>query len=357
LNLQNQNTMDFLVIDRVSKSFGKLQVLAGCSLGVPRGTVLTLLGPSGCGKTTLLRSIAGFVQPDAGRVLVDGQDISDLAPNQRQVGYVFQNYALFPHLTVADNIAYGLKVRRRPSSEIARRVAQALELVDLGPYGARHPAQLSGGQQQRVAIARALVLEPTVLLLDEPFNALDAQLRMTMQIELRKLIERVGITSIFVTHDQLEAMTLSDNVAVMRSGAIEQFGPPLEIYDRPQTPYVASFIGRANLIAGRSEGGVFAGSQPVRSGVADGDATLVVRPENIAIETGDGPGWPGSIGFATALGPTVEYEIDCGWKEPLRAVVPRDYGRGTIPARTAVRAVIVDPQAAIVLPGARHDGH
>lgn len=355
--MQNQNNMDFLVIDQVSKSFGKLQVLTGCSLGVPRGTVLTLLGPSGCGKTTLLRSIAGFVQPDSGRVLVGGQDISDLAPNQRQVGYVFQNYALFPHLTVSDNVAYGLKVRRRPASEIARRVSQALDLVDLGPYGARYPAQLSGGQQQRVAIARALVLEPSVLLLDEPFNALDAQLRMTMQIELRKLIERVGITSIFVTHDQLEAMTLSDNVAVMRSGAIEQFGPPLEIYDRPKTPYVANFIGRANLIAGRSVNGVFDGVQPVRCVIADGDATLVLRPENVAIETGDGPGWPGRIGFATALGPTVEYEIDCGLKEPLRAVVPRDYGRGTIPAGTAVRAVIADPQAAIVLSGVTHDGH
>jgi len=355
--MQNRNAMDFLVIDQVSKSFGKLQVLAGCSLGVPRGTVLTLLGPSGCGKTTLLRSIAGFVQPDSGRVLVDGHDISGLAPNQRQVGYVFQNYALFPHLTVSDNVAYGLKVRRRPAAEIARRVAQALELVDLGSYGARHPAQLSGGQQQRVAIARALILEPSVLLLDEPFNALDARLRMTMQIELRKLIERVGITSIFVTHDQLEAMTLSDNVAVMRSGAIEQFGPPLDIYDRPQTPYVANFIGRANLIAGNSANGFFTGPQTVRSLVPDGVATLVVRPENIAIETGDGPGWAGTIAFATALGPTVEYEIDCGWGEPLRAVVARDFGRGTIPARTAVRAVIVDPQAAVVLSGARHDGH
>ncbi len=356
MNDSNKDDIGYLVIDQISKSFGKQKVLADCSLSVPRGTVLTLLGPSGCGKTTLLRSIAGFVEPDAGRVQIDGRDISQLAPNQRQVGYVFQNYALFPHLSVANNVAYGLRVRRRPADEIARRVARALDLVDLGALGSRFPAQLSGGQQQRVAIARALVLEPSVLLLDEPFNALDARLRLTMQIELRKLIERVGVTSIFVTHDQLEAMTLSDNVAVMRAGAIEQFGPPLDLYDRPRTPYVANFIGRANLIPGRCDRGFFAGTQPIATGIADGDATLVVRPENLTIETGAGPGWAGTIGFATAIGPTIEYEIDCGWAEPLRAVVRRHFGRGTIPAKTPVRAVISDPQAALVLAGNRsHD--
>ena len=218
-------------------------------------------------------------------------------------------------------------------------------------------AQLSGGQQQRVAIARALVLEPAVLLLDEPFNALDAQLRLTMQIELRKLIARVGITSIFVTHDQLEAMTLSDNVAVMGTGVIQQFGPPLEIYDRPRSSSVANFIGRANLIPGRCEKGFFTGPQPVLTAVADGEATLVVRPENLTIETGAGPGWVGKIGFATPIGPTVEYEIDCGWTEPLRAVVPRQFGWGTIPAQTAVRVSISDPQAAVVLAGSRSHGH
>ena len=352
---RGKETMAYLVVDRISKSFGALRVLRSCSLSVPQGTVLTLLGPSGCGKTTLLRSIAGFVEPDAGRVLVNGNDISGLPPNQRQVGYVFQNYALFPHLSVANNVAYGLKVRRRPTSEVKERVARVLDLVDLAPLASRYPAQLSGGQQQRVAIARALVLEPSILLLDEPFNALDAKLRLTMQIELRKLIERVGITSIFVTHDQLEAMTLSDNVAVMREGAIEQFGPPLEIYDHPRNPYVANFIGRANLISGRSEKGVFSGPHPIATNIADGDATLIVRPENVAIETGEGPGWPGMIGFASALGPTVEYEIDCGWAEPLRAIVPRHFGRGIIPPKTSVRAVITDAQAAIVLAG--HGSH
>lgn len=357
MNAPEQDHLGYLSIDRVSKSFGSQQVLAQCSLSVPKGTVLTLLGPSGCGKTTLLRSIAGFVDPDAGSIRVDGRDITSLAPNQRQVGYVFQHYALFPHLNVADNVTYGLRVRRRPRDEISRKLAHALDLVNLKALASRYPSQLSGGQQQRVAIARALVLEPSVLLLDEPFNALDAQLRHTMQIELRKLIERLGITSIFVTHDQVEAMTLSDNVAVMAAGAIEQFGPPLEIYDRPISSYVADFIGRANLIPGRCEEGFYVGPQPIASHVADGDATLVVRPENISIETGTGPGWTGTIAFATSIGPTVEYEIECGWAQPLRAMVPRHYGLGTLPTGTPVRAVISDPRAAVVLKGSRTHGH
>ena len=257
--------MSHILLEGVVKSFGDTRVLDGCTIAVEKGTVFTLLGPSGCGKTTLLRTLAGFVEPDQGRVMVGGKDITDLAPNQRQVGYVFQSYALFPHLTVAGNVAYGLKVRRRGRAEIQTRVAQALDLVSLAGFADRYPAQLSGGQQQRVAIARALVLEPEVLLLDEPFNALDAKLRLAMQIELRKLIERVGITSIFVTHDQTEAMTLSDTVAVMRSGAIEQVGAPLEIYDRPSSAYAATFIGRANVIAARAAGGAIAEAPGVAS--------------------------------------------------------------------------------------------
>ena len=343
--------MSHLVIDGISKSFGSLQVLQACGLEIAKGTVTTLLGPSGCGKTTLLRVIAGFVAPDTGRILVAGADLSQVPPNRRQVGYVFQNYALFPHLTVAQNIGYGLTVRRRPKTEIQQRVTKVIDLVALTAFAERYPAQLSGGQQQRVAIARALVLEPSVLLLDEPFNALDAKLRLTMQIELRKLIERVGITSIFVTHDQLEAMTLSDTVAVMRAGRIEQVGPPLEIYDRPVSPYVANFIGRANLIAGQTQGGQFVAPQPVAADLRDGEATLIVRPENLALSQNDRPGWAGSIGFATALGPTIEYEIDCGFAEPLRAVVTREAGRGTMPPGTKVKVSIVDTGAAIVRTG------
>ncbi len=343
--------MSHLVIDNLSKSFGAVPVLRGCSLAIPKGTVLTLLGPSGCGKTTLLAAIAGFHAPAGGRIGIDGRDISGLPPNQREVGYVFQNYALFPHLSIADNVAYGLKVRRRPRAEIKRRVGDALDLVALSGFADRYPAQLSGGQQQRVAIARSLVLEPAVLLLDEPFNALDAKLRFAMQIELRKLIERVGITSIFVTHDQMEAMTLSDNVAVMHQGVIEQFGPPLEIYDRPRTTYVANFIGRANLIAGQVLSGRFSGLGSVQTTLPDGPATLVVRPENVVLDSGAGEGWPGRIAFATALGPTIEYEIDCGWPQPLRAIVPRQAGRLPLGAGTQVRAHVADSVSAIVLAG------
>ena len=349
--------MIHLAIESVSKRYGALPVLRNCALAVEKGAVLTLLGPSGCGKTTLLRIIAGFVEPDAGRITVGGKDIAHLPPNRRQVGFVFQNYALFPHLTVAGNVAYGLKVRRRPRREIRDRVARALDLVALTAFADRYPAQLSGGQQQRVAIARVLVLEPDVLLLDEPFNALDAKLRLSMQVELRKLIERVGITSIFVTHDQAEAMTLSDSVAVMRAGTIEQVGRPLEIYDRPRTAYVANFIGRANLVPVTVAGGRIAGMEGIATPVQSGEGTLIVRPENITIAAGEGSGWRGTVAFATALGPTVEYEIACGWAEPLRVVAPRRAGGGMIGVGTAVRAVIAEPSAALFVEGrAGHDG-
>ncbi len=347
--------MAHIVISGVSKRFGANQVLDQCSVVVEKGTVLTLLGPSGCGKTTLLRTIAGFVEPDAGRVVVGGRDVTSVAPNRRQVGYVFQNYALFPHLTVADNIAYGLKVQRRGRTEIATRVAKALDLVALGALAQRYPARLSGGQQQRVAIARALVLEPEVLLLDEPFNALDAQLRLSMQIELRKLIDRVGITSIFVTHDQQEAMTLSDSVAVMRAGRIEQRAAPLEIYDHPSTAYVAAFIGRANLVPvhirdHRVQGMAIAAMLP------DGEATLVVRPENLRLESGQGPGWLGTVSFATALGPTTEYEIDIGGGAGLRVLAARHAGEAVTPSGSPVRVAIVDEAACRVLAGRHGDG-
>src|SRR5262249_22925240 len=202
-------------------------------LEVTKGEVMTLLGPSGCGKTTLLRTIAGFVMPDAGSVSIGGRDVTFDPPNRRTVGMVFQHYALFPHMTVFGNVAYGLRVRRLARTEIDRRVRAALELVDLAALGRRWPAQLSRGQQQRVALARVLVLAPEVLLLDEPFGALDAKLRQAMQVDLPQLVRRLGITTVFVTHDQDEALTLSDRIAVMRSGVIEQVGTPLEIYDRP----------------------------------------------------------------------------------------------------------------------------
>jgi ABC-type Fe3+/spermidine/putrescine transport system ATPase subunit len=342
--------MTHIALDGIVKSFGAIRVLDGCSLEVEKGTVMTLLGPSGCGKTTLLRALAGFVEPDDGRVRVGGRDITDLPPNRRQVGYVFQSYALFPHLDVAANVAYGLRVRRVGRAETLARVRKALDLVSLSAFADRYPSRLSGGQQQRVAIARAMVLEPEVLLLDEPFNALDAKLRLTMQIELRKLIERVGITSIFVTHDQQEAMTLSDRVAVMRAGRIEQVGTPIEIYDRPRTAYVAAFIGRANVLAVEVTAGRVAADPAIPATRADGPAWLVARPENLALERGgEGPGWRGEVAFATPQGATIEYEIAIGTAEPLRVVTPRKVGEPPLRVGTAVRARAVDPAACVLL--------
>ncbi len=239
----------------IVKRYGAQTVLDRCSLDAIEGEILTLLGPSGCGKTTLLRCIAGFIRPDGGGILIDGADTLPVPVNRRPVGVVFQSYALFPHLTVAGNVGYGLRMRGVAKDEIQRRVTAALASVSLGGFENRYPSQLSGGQQQRVAIARVIVLEPRVLLLDEPFNALDAKLRGNMQVELRQLIKTLGITAIFVTHDQEEAMTLSDRIAVMRAGRIEQLDRPDVVYDRPASAYVADFIGASNSLAARAEGG------------------------------------------------------------------------------------------------------
>jgi spermidine/putrescine transport system ATP-binding protein len=236
----------------VSKSFGTgTHAVHDLTLRVERGIFLSLLGPSGCGKTTTLRLIAGFEQPTTGSIMIRGQDVAGLPPYRRDVNTVFQSYALFPHMTVADNIAYGLRQQRLGRDEIRRRVGEALEMVRLPGAGARRPAQLSGGQQQRVALARALVNRPTVLLLDEPLSALDLKLRKEMQLELKALQHEVGITFIYVTHDQEEAITLSNRIAVMHGGRLEQEGSPTEVYDRPRTRFVADFIGLTNFIAGR----------------------------------------------------------------------------------------------------------
>jgi spermidine/putrescine transport system ATP-binding protein len=235
----------------LSKRFGEVAALDHVSLDVAGGEFLTVLGASGSGKTTTLRLIAGFEPPTSGAISMDGADITALPPYRRDINTVFQQYALFPHLTVRDNVGYGLRMRRVPGSEIDRRVADALALVQLGDLGARKPKQLSGGQQQRVALARALVNRPRLLLLDEPLGALDLKLRRAMQLELKQLQTRVGITFVYVTHDQEEALTMSDRIALMRAGRIEQLGTPDEIYHRPKTRYVADFIGDTNLLRGR----------------------------------------------------------------------------------------------------------
>jgi spermidine/putrescine ABC transporter ATP-binding subunit len=286
---------------------------------------LTLLGPSGCGKTTILRAIAGFVAPDAGRIEVGGADITGLPPERRQTAMLFQNYALFPHMTVAQNVAFGLKMRRRGRAEIAARVEAALALVRLEAFAGRYPAELSGGQQQRGALARALITEPQLLLLDEPFGALDQNLREAMQVELRKLQQRLGITTILVTHDQQEALILSDLIAVMNAGRIEQLAPPIEVYDHPATRFVAGFMGAANLLTGRLVArdatgftlGLGTGTGTVRlpgtppAGATD-EIAIAVRPEAIGFEVAaaDEAGFVGRISFRTNLGSRLLYEIE-----------------------------------------------
>lgn len=239
-----------LELDGIEKSFGDTQVLKGIRLSIEKGEFITFLGASGCGKTTTLRIIAGLESPDRGRVRLNGRDVTELEPNQRNVNTVFQNYALFPHMDVFSNVAYGLKIKKVPKQEIAQRVLQVLDLVQLSGYEKRMPSELSGGQRQRVAIARAVINNPQVLLLDEPLGALDLQLRRQMQIELKRIQKRLGITFIYITHDQEEALNMSDRIVVMRDGRFEQIGSPSQVYDRPRTSYVASFVGTANIITG-----------------------------------------------------------------------------------------------------------
>lgn len=340
-----------LSIQGIHKRFGHQAVLKDCHLAVDRGEIVTLLGPSGCGKTTLLRCIAGFYIPEQGRIQVGQRDISQLPPNRRQVGMVFQNYALFPHLTVAANVAYGLSVRGVARQEQQQRTQEALALVEMDTLADRYPAQLSGGQQQRVALARCLVLEPEVLLLDEPFNALDARLRQVMQVELRKLIKRVATTAIFVTHDQEEALTVSDRVAVMRGGVIEQLDPPLQLYDAPQSRFVADFIGRANLLEGVAESGHVSPLTGLRLATdLTGPVVVAIRPEHLSIAPGEGPAWQAEISFVRALGALVEYELMLPEGPTLRVLSPRQSQQPLPTTGTTIQVRCSDPGACRVLP-------
>ena len=286
-----------LELKDIRKGFsGEVEVLKDIDLAIGKGEFITLLGSSGCGKTTTLRIIAGLETPDAGSVFLDGRDVTNLNPEDRDVNTVFQNYALFPHMSVADNIGYGLKLKKVPKQEIRRRVSEMLELVQLPGYEKRRPSELSGGQKQRVAIARALINNPKVLLLDEPLGALDLQLRRAMQIELKRLQKKLGITFIYITHDQEEAINMSDRIAVMNGGVLEQVGTPDEIYNHPRTSYVATFVGNANILKGTAErmdgdqvlvklpGGTMpalAKDETIRPGEP---LTVAVRSENIRID-------------------------------------------------------------------------
>ena len=272
-----------LELKEIKKSFTEGEaVLDNISLEISKGEFITLLGSSGCGKTTTLRIIAGLEQPDAGSVWLDGREVTGLEPNQRDVNTVFQNYALFPHMNVAENIGYGLKLKKVPKSEIRKKVSQMLELVQLEGYERRKPSELSGGQKQRVAIARALVNNPKVLLLDEPLGALDLQLRRAMQIELKHLQKKLGITFIYITHDQEEAINMSDRIAVMKDGRIEQIGTPDEIYNHPKTSYVATFVGNANILHGVAES-----IQGENAIVKIGNDRVIVKLETSQQDTGD----------------------------------------------------------------------
>ena len=309
----------------VSKRFGGVAALQEISFAIPRGEFMTLLGPSGCGKTTVLNLVAGFFSPDCGEIRVDGDFVNDLPTYKRQVGMMFQNYALFPHMSVAANIGYGLKARRLPKNEIERRMHEVLALVRLTGYEDRRPRQLSGGQQQRVALARALVINPKVLLLDEPFSALDKNLRASMQVELREIQRKLNVTTLFVTHDQSEALSLSDRIAVMSEGRIRQLGTPEEIYRRPCERFVASFVGDTNVLRARIESieathaivalGVArmrAASAPLRDLPVAAAVDLFVRPEQLRLtELNEPSASKGTIVAQVYHGGHVDIYLEC----------------------------------------------
>ena len=308
--------MSSLSLQGLRRTYSATVAVDRVDLDMAQGELVALLGPSGCGKTTTLRMVAGFVLPSAGRVLIGGQDVSRAPPYARDTGMVFQGYALFPHMTVADNVGFGLEMRRVGRAERATRIAEALRLVRLDGLAERRPGQLSGGQQQRVALARALVVNPSVFLLDEPLSNLDARLRAEVRVEIRALQQRLGLTTLFVTHDQEEALTMADRLVVMDRGRVRQTGSPEELYERPDNLFVASFLGRCNIFRGTVErpGRLRAGTAalPCDGGAPGERSALVVRPERVAIvpgEAGEG-GLPGRVGLVTYLGGLTDWHID-----------------------------------------------
>ena len=320
--------MSDLRLEGLAKSYGATVAVEAVDLEVGHGEFVSLLGPSGCGKTTILRMIAGLIEPTAGRIRLAGEDITAKPVHKRNLGYVFQSYALVPHLSVAENVAFGLRRRGRAEAEIESRVARALELVHLHGLGERLPRALSGGQQQRVALARAIVTEPTVLLLDEPLSNLDALLRDAMRVELKRLQQELGITTIFVTHDQAEALTLSDRIAVLNKGRLEQMGAPREIYHRPATPFVAGFIGRSNFLRGRVAGAELRLDQGgavalPRHDLADGTRALVaLRQESIRLLADPAGGLPGTVQLQSFAGAVTQYVVRLDLGPELLADVP-----------------------------------
>jgi spermidine/putrescine transport system ATP-binding protein len=321
----------------LTKRYGEIVAVDGIDVEMPGGEFFTLLGPSGCGKTTTLRMIAGFERPSSGSILLDGTDVGEVPAHRRNVNTVFQSYALFPHLDVARNVAFGLKYKRLTKEEQRRRVADVLEVVQLAGYERRKPSQLSGGQQQRIALARALVLNPRVLLLDEPLGALDARLRKSLQVELKALQAELGITFVFVTHDQEEALTMSDHLAIMNGGRVEQAGSPRDVYEEPETVFVATFLGVSNLLSaeavGRDGAGCVlrVGERALRAEQgatgSSGEVTAVIRPERVGVEAQGGTGenrLPAMVERAVFLGGSFELHFRVVGGDLLRATVPND---------------------------------
>jgi putative spermidine/putrescine transport system ATP-binding protein len=345
---------DAVCFDRVSKRFGTVVALHELSLAIKRGEFMTLLGPSGCGKTTVLNLIAGFFSPDGGDIRIDGERVNDVPPYKREAGMMFQNYALFPHMAVAANIAYGLKARHVPAPEISARVRDVLGLVRLSGYEDRKPRELSGGQQQRVALARALVINPKVLLLDEPFSALDKNLRASMQVELREIQRKLGVTTVFVTHDQSEALSLSDRLAVMSQGRICQIGTPEDIYRSPCERFVASFVGDANVLRGRldhvdgAQAIVVVGalritvpSGPLAAVAPGGVVDLFLRPEQLVlIDPSESCASNGTIVAQVYQGGHVDVSVDCADSSSGRVLArlsgPQAAARWPVGARVGI---------------------
>ncbi|MDH4248862.1 MAG: ABC transporter ATP-binding protein [Deltaproteobacteria bacterium] len=354
--------MSELHIEGLSKRFGSVDALVEATLRIPQGEFICLLGPSGCGKTTMLRLIAGLEDPDQGVIRLGDNIINAQPAHKRNFGMVFQSHALFPHLNVGDNIAYGLRIRGWSKADQARRVEELLELVRLPGVASRSISQLSGGQRQRIAIARALALEPELFLLDEPLSALDAKLREELQVELRQIQQRLGITTLLVTHDQREAMTMSDRVVIMNKGRIQQEGAPLDIYRQPVNTFVAQFIGRTNLLTGlRIEGGApslngrpfrlaagLPGTRLPAGGVAR-EMTLSIRPEDVHVFPGDLPGenrFTGKITFVRDVGLSIETYIHCGNLELVSIATRKDHSGARVGDQVTAE---LPPEACVVL--------
>ncbi len=350
-----------LVLEQVIHRFGEMVALKDINLNIQPGEFISLLGPSGCGKTTLLRIISGFLKPSAGQIGIDGQNVTTLSPNQRGVGIVFQNYALFPHMSVWNNVAYGLRAKRLSNVNVNTKVGEMLDLVQLGHLAKRYPSELSGGQQQRVAIARALAVGPKLMLLDEPFSALDKNLRLDMQIEIRRLLRDQGVTAILVTHDQEEAMSMSDRIAVMSQGEIHQFASPNQIYDQPETLFVTTFVGTCNLlpakVVGRDgtdylvqvAGGRLLVSSPSAS--PEEDLLLAIRPENLRIQLQPGTHrLAGTVELCLPLGSFIVYEVRVDASTKIKVTQPRTPGVPSLEPGAAIYLELVSPQACSLFP-------